>query len=156
MLSSLLSVTATTTVSSALSLATGKNSSGDGGGDGEHRFQDQTKGQRDLLTQVIVSCTVGFLAFMGFCVRFRFGNFLSLPLCFFELVCLAWENANCLVKILRPKWRELYAARRRLRTAASRLPELPDTLFGWIPIVHKISDDEVLASAGLDAFVVSS
>ncbi|QSS59690.1 DUF221 domain-containing protein [Histoplasma capsulatum] len=55
--------------------------------------------------------------------------------------------------ILRPKWRELYAARRRLRTAASRLPELPDTLFGWIPIVHKISDDEVLASAGLDAFV---
>ncbi|QSS54750.1 DUF221 domain-containing protein [Histoplasma capsulatum var. duboisii H88] len=125
MLSSLLSVTATTTVSSALSLATGKNSSGDGGGDGEHKFQDQTKGQRDLLTQVIVSCTVGFLAFMGFC-------------------------------ILRPKWRELYAARRRLRTAASRLPELPDTLFGWIPIVHKISDDEVLASAGLDAFVFLS
>lgn len=49
----------------------------------------------------------------------------------------------------------LYAARRRLRTAASRLPELPDTLFGWIPVLYKISDDEILASAGLDAFAVS-
>ncbi|OAT07343.1 DUF221 domain-containing protein [Blastomyces gilchristii SLH14081] len=125
MLSSLLSATASATASSILAVATGKNDTGDGGGDGEHKYQDQTKGQRDLLTQVIVSSTVGFLAFMGFC-------------------------------ILRTKWRSLYAARRRLRTAASRLPELPDTLFGWIPIVHKISDDEVLASAGLDAFVFLS
>ncbi|KKZ65064.1 hypothetical protein EMCG_01304 [[Emmonsia] crescens] len=125
MLSSLLSATATATTSSILSLATGKNDTGDGGGDDDHKYQDQTKGQRDLLTQVIVSSTFGFLAFMGFC-------------------------------ILRPKWRVLYAARRRLRTAASRLPELPDTLFGWIPILYKISDDEVLASAGLDAFVFLS
>ncbi|OAX84916.1 hypothetical protein ACJ72_00702 [Emergomyces africanus] len=125
MLSSLLSATATATSSSILSLATGKNDTGDGGRDDDHKFQDQTRGQRDLLTQIIVSSAFGFLAFMGFC-------------------------------FLRPKWRELYAARRRLRKAASRLPQLPDTLFGWIPVVYKISDDEVLASAGLDAFVFLS
>ncbi|KAL1956159.1 hypothetical protein VTO42DRAFT_7594 [Malbranchea cinnamomea] len=58
--------------------------------------------------------------------------------------------------ILRPKWRTLYAARRRLRSAASRLPELPDSLFGWIPVLYRISDEEVLASAGLDAYVFLS
>jgi hypothetical protein len=57
---------------------------------------------------------------------------------------------------LRPKWTELYAARRRQRNAASRLPELPDTLFGWIPVLHRITDEEVLQSAGLDAYVVCS
>lgn len=41
-----------------------------------------------------------------------------------------------------------------MRTAASRLPDLPDSLFGWIPVLFKISDEEVLASGGLDAFVV--
>ncbi|EEP81189.1 conserved hypothetical protein [Uncinocarpus reesii 1704] len=58
--------------------------------------------------------------------------------------------------VLRPKWRVLYNARRRLRTAASRLPELPDSMFGWIPVLYKITDEEVLASAGLDAFVFLS
>ncbi|KAJ5824963.1 hypothetical protein N7447_007303 [Penicillium robsamsonii] len=58
--------------------------------------------------------------------------------------------------ILRPKWTELYAARRRQRNAASRLPELPDTLFGWIPILHRITEEEVLQSAGLDAYVFLS
>ncbi|OQD83895.1 hypothetical protein PENANT_c015G09501 [Penicillium antarcticum] len=58
--------------------------------------------------------------------------------------------------ILRPKWTELYAARRRQRNAASRLPELPNTLFGWIPVLHGITDEEVLQSAGLDAYVFLS
>ncbi|KAJ6169122.1 hypothetical protein N7497_001965 [Penicillium chrysogenum] len=58
--------------------------------------------------------------------------------------------------ILRPKWTELYAARRRQRNAASRLPELPDTLFGWIPVLHQITEEEVLQSAGLDAYVFLS
>ncbi|EKV15185.1 hypothetical protein PDIG_28660 [Penicillium digitatum PHI26] len=58
--------------------------------------------------------------------------------------------------ILRPKWTELYAARRRQRNAASQLPELPDTLFGWIPVLYRISEDEVLQSAGLDAYVFLS
>lgn len=58
--------------------------------------------------------------------------------------------------LLRPKWKELYAARRKRRNAASFLPELPDSLFGWIPVVYRITDDEVLESAGLDAYVFLS
>ncbi|EEH16473.2 hypothetical protein PABG_06560 [Paracoccidioides brasiliensis Pb03] len=128
MLFSLLSATAAATNSLIISPPTGWNDTGGGGGGGgndDHKYQDQTKGQRDLLTQIAISSVFGLAAFMGFCV-------------------------------LRPKWRELYAARRRLRTAAARLPELPNTLFGWIPIVHRISEDEVLASAGLDAYVFLS
>ncbi|EAW08495.1 putative DUF221 domain protein [Aspergillus clavatus NRRL 1] len=58
--------------------------------------------------------------------------------------------------ILRPKWRELYAARRRQRCAASQLPELPDSFFGWIPVLFGITEEQVLGSAGLDAFVFLS
>ncbi|PYH99927.1 glycogen debranching enzyme [Aspergillus ellipticus CBS 707.79] len=55
--------------------------------------------------------------------------------------------------VLRPKWTELYAARRRQRCAASHLPELPDSFFGWMPVLYRITDEQVLESAGLDAFV---
>ncbi|KAI9843201.1 MAG: hypothetical protein M1837_006563 [Sclerophora amabilis] len=58
--------------------------------------------------------------------------------------------------VLRPRWTGLYAARKRQKRAASSLPELPDSLFGWVPVVYKISQQEVLASAGLDAFVFLS
>ncbi|KAL8745398.1 MAG: hypothetical protein Q9190_002452 [Brigantiaea leucoxantha] len=58
--------------------------------------------------------------------------------------------------ILRPRWTSLYAARKRQKNAASRLPELPDTFFGWIPVLYQISEQQVLASAGLDAFVFLS
>ncbi|KAE8140755.1 glycogen debranching enzyme [Aspergillus pseudotamarii] len=58
--------------------------------------------------------------------------------------------------VLRPKWTELYAARRRQRCAASHLPELPDSFFGWIPVLYRITEEEVLHSAGLDAFVLLS
>ncbi|KAF5866169.1 hypothetical protein ETB97_000703 [Aspergillus alliaceus] len=58
--------------------------------------------------------------------------------------------------VLRPKWTELYAARRRQRCAASYLPELPDSFFGWIPVLYRITEEEVLHSAGLDAFVFLS
>ena len=57
---------------------------------------------------------------------------------------------------LRPRWTTLYAARKRQKNAASILPELPDTFFGWIPALYRITEDQVLASAGLDAFVVST
>lgn len=40
--------------------------------------------------------------------------------------------------------------------AASKLPTLPDTFLGWIPVLYKISEEQVLASAGLDAYVVGS
>lgn len=33
------------------------------------------------------------------------------------------------------------------------LPKLPSTLFGWIPIVFKINEDQILEHAGLDAVV---
>ncbi|KAJ5761026.1 hypothetical protein N7520_008182 [Penicillium odoratum] len=92
---------------------------------GEHRWEDQTKQQRDLYTQFVLSFALGLGAFLSFCV-------------------------------LRPKWTELYAARRKQRSSASRLPELPDSLFGWIPVLHRITDEEVLQSAGLDAYVFLS
>ncbi|KAL4741058.1 glycogen debranching enzyme [Aspergillus similis] len=57
---------------------------------------------------------------------------------------------------LRPKWTELYAARRRQRRAALYLPELPDSFFGWIPVLWQITEEQVLQSAGLDAFVFLS
>ena len=56
---------------------------------------------------------------------------------------------------LRPRWTSLYAARKKQKNAASILPDLPDTFFGWIPALYRITEDQVLASAGLDAFVVS-
>ncbi|KAL2807993.1 hypothetical protein BJX63DRAFT_53775 [Aspergillus granulosus] len=58
--------------------------------------------------------------------------------------------------LLRPKWTELYAARRRQRRAALHLPELPDSFFGWIPVLYRINEEQVLQSAGLDAFVFLS
>ncbi|KAI9772315.1 MAG: hypothetical protein M1840_001064 [Geoglossum simile] len=57
---------------------------------------------------------------------------------------------------LRPRWRELYAARKTRKSSTSSLPQLPDTLFGWIPVLYGITDKEVLSSAGLDAFVFLS
>lgn len=58
--------------------------------------------------------------------------------------------------MLRPKWTSLYHARKKQSDAASRLPDLPKTLFGWIPVLYKISQEEVLASAGLDAYAFLS
>ncbi|KAI5848719.1 hypothetical protein DFP73DRAFT_474108 [Morchella snyderi] len=55
--------------------------------------------------------------------------------------------------ILRPRWSTLYAARKKQVYSASALPDLPKSLFGWIPALWKITDDEVLATAGLDAYV---
>ncbi|KAK2879424.1 hypothetical protein FQN49_000884 [Arthroderma sp. PD_2] len=107
------------TATSALvhSFATGAPGEPDG-----PRYQDQARGQRDLVTQIVISVALGLSAFITFC-------------------------------ILRPRWGALYAARRKMRSAASRLPDLPDSMFGWIPVLYKITDEEVLASGGLDAFV---
>ncbi|KAL8886983.1 MAG: hypothetical protein Q9215_005376 [Flavoplaca cf. flavocitrina] len=58
--------------------------------------------------------------------------------------------------ILRPRWTGLYAARKRQKNAASKLPQLPDTFLGWIPVLYSISEEQVLASAGLDAYVFLS
>ncbi|KAI9640789.1 hypothetical protein NHQ30_010629 [Ciborinia camelliae] len=58
--------------------------------------------------------------------------------------------------ILRPKWKSLYAARKRHIDAAAHLPELPDTFFGWMPVLYRVTEEQVLASAGLDAYVFLS
>lgn len=60
-----------------------------------------------------------------------------------------------IAQALRPRWKSLYAARKRQTDAAVSLPQLPDTFFGWMPVLYKVTEDEVLASAGLDAYVVS-
>jgi hypothetical protein len=54
---------------------------------------------------------------------------------------------------LRPRWKGLYAARKKQSNLATALPDLPDTFFGWIVPLWKITDEQVLASAGLDAYV---
>lgn len=54
--------------------------------------------------------------------------------------------------VFRPRWSSLYAARKKLKNEAAGLPELPDSLFGWILPLWRITDQQVLASAGLDAF----
>lgn len=54
--------------------------------------------------------------------------------------------------ILRPKWTQLYNARKKQSRSAARLPDLPKSFLGWIPVLYNISREEVLASAGLDAF----
>ena len=55
--------------------------------------------------------------------------------------------------ILRTRWTNLYGARKKQTAAAARLPDLPNTFFGWMPVLWRISDTEVLASAGLDAYI---
>ncbi|KFZ00202.1 hypothetical protein V500_01127 [Pseudogymnoascus sp. VKM F-4518 (FW-2643)] len=58
--------------------------------------------------------------------------------------------------LLRPRWKSLYAARKQHSDAAMALPNLPDTFFGWIPVLYRVTEEQVLASAGLDAFVFLS
>lgn len=63
--------TPTATATSAFhALATGGNGTGDGDGDGSDppTYQDRAKGQRDLYTQIVISCILGLSAFLTFCV----------------------------------------------------------------------------------------
>lgn len=58
------------------------------------------------------------------------------------------------MQVLRTRWPSLYAARKRRLDPKIGLPELPNTFFGWIPKLYKVTEEQILASAGLDAFVV--
>ncbi|KAH9994169.1 DUF221-domain-containing protein [Xylariaceae sp. FL0662B] len=58
--------------------------------------------------------------------------------------------------ILRPRWKTLYAARKRHTDPTIALPLLPDSFLGWIPALYRVTEAQVLASAGLDAFVFLS
>ncbi|KID86465.1 hypothetical protein MGU_06277 [Metarhizium guizhouense ARSEF 977] len=55
--------------------------------------------------------------------------------------------------ILRPRWPSLYAARERRLDPKINLPALSNSFFGWIPQLYRISENQILAAAGLDAFV---
>ncbi|KAK8138547.1 hypothetical protein PG984_001927 [Apiospora sp. TS-2023a] len=56
----------------------------------------------------------------------------------------------------RPRWPSLYAARKRHADPQIALPALPDTFLGWVPALYRVTDEQVLASAGLDAYVFLS
>ncbi|CAK7219795.1 hypothetical protein SCUCBS95973_003940 [Sporothrix curviconia] len=80
-------------------------------------------GTKDIQVQAVISLGLGFTALFSFC-------------------------------LLRPRWKTLYSARRRRHSdLVAGLPELPDSFFGWLPALLRISEDQVLSSAGLDAFV---
>ncbi|KAJ4187622.1 hypothetical protein NW767_000129 [Fusarium falciforme] len=65
-------------------------------------------------------------------------------------------SAFFLFCFLRPRWPALYAARKRRLDHTLGLPSLPNSAFGWIPRLYRITEEQVLASAGLDAFVFLS
>jgi calcium permeable stress-gated cation channel len=62
-------------------------------------------------------------------------------------------NHSYTEQILRPRWPELYAARKRRLEARIKLPELSNSFLGWMPKLWRVTDEQVLNLAGLDAFV---
>lgn len=60
------------------------------------------------------------------------------------------------MQILRPRWPTLYAARKRNSDPHVNLPALPDSFLGWMPALYRVTEAQVLASAGLDAYVFLS
>ncbi|KAH6660506.1 hypothetical protein BKA67DRAFT_641587 [Truncatella angustata] len=65
-------------------------------------------------------------------------------------------SAFVLFCFLRPRWPTLYAARKRHSDPQVNLPTLPDSFLGWIPALYRVTEAQVLASAGLDAYVFLS
>ncbi|KAH7312448.1 hypothetical protein B0I35DRAFT_452380 [Stachybotrys elegans] len=61
-------------------------------------------------------------------------------------------SAFLLFCILRPRWPALYAARKRRLDPRIGLPHLSKSFLGWTVQLYKITEEQVLASAGLDAF----
>lgn len=109
-------------------------------------YKDPAKNenQRTIYVQSIISMALGLIAFLTFCVSLL------------DIATSYGDDADTVVeKFLRPRWASLYAARKKQKNAASILPELPDSFLGWVPRLYRITEDEVLASAGLDAYVVS-
>lgn len=58
--------------------------------------------------------------------------------------------------IMRYRWPHIYAVRTLRQQAKNILKPLPNNLFGWIKVVYKLSDDEVLSYSGLDCYVYLS
>ncbi|KAI5968746.1 hypothetical protein CANMA_002182 [Candida margitis] len=58
--------------------------------------------------------------------------------------------------IMRYRWPHIYAVRTLRQQAKNVLKPLPNNLFGWIKVVYKLSDDDVLSYSGLDCYVYLS
>ncbi|OLL23725.1 Calcium permeable stress-gated cation channel 1 [Neolecta irregularis DAH-3] len=56
--------------------------------------------------------------------------------------------------VMRKRWDKLYNSLQDKRK--SNLPPLPESTFGWLTTVFNVTDEQVLQSAGLDAFVFLS
>jgi|SRR5688572_26617044 hypothetical protein len=107
--------------------------------------EDQTG--KDLVVQLVLAFALGLFALFSFCVS---------PLLIWMLRCILTEAVSDLAEqTLRPRWPALYAARKRRLAPAVDLPELTKSFFGWMPRLWKVTEEQVLAAAGLDAFVVS-
>lgn len=98
--------------------------------------------EKDIYVQLVISMALGVTSFLAFCVS------LGRPVL---VHCSISLHAT---QFLRPRWKDLYAARKRQTDAAAALPDLPDNLFGWMTVLYRVTEEQVLASAGLDAFVV--
>lgn len=101
-------------------------------------------GKTDIKVQLVISLGLGISAFLCFCV-----SRLATPDC-----ARGYLTPAALPQVLRPRWKSLYAARKRYSDPPIAAPFLPDSFLGWIPALYKITEEDVLASAGLDAFVV--
>lgn len=99
---------------------------------------------KDLYIQGILSSVIGVSAFVIFCV-----SALHLP-----RIILSFGNTDPPPKLIRPRWPTLYAARKRRLDPSLDLPALPNTFFGWMPKLYSVTEEQILATAGLDAFVV--
>lgn len=102
-------------------------------------------GQKDTQVQLVISLALGLSAFIAFCVR--------RPIETVAPCSLVSGPLTVRSQILRPRWKSLYAARKRHSDPLLGLPSLPDTFFGWIPVLYHITEQQVLSSAGLDAYV---
>lgn len=80
--------------------------------------------QRVFTTQLVITLVSGVFIFLLFC-------------------------------FLRYKWPNIYAVRilRQPSSNPHTLRPLPKNLFGWIKVVYKITDEEIISCAGLDTYV---
>lgn len=59
----------------------------------------------------------------------------------------------CLFCVLRYRWPHIYAVRTLRKSSASPLQPLPRNYFGWISVIYKLTDEDILNFSGLDAYV---
>jgi hypothetical protein len=97
--------------------------------------------QMYVTSQLAIAVPLGLIAFLTFCVlRTKWSHFyMSL-----------WRGRGS--HILRPRSGWLTC----VCDPGGKLPNLGDGMFSWIPQLWKVTDDQVLEAAGLDAYVVQS